>query len=1152
MGSVNSSQLKPIPSSADEFKAEYDTFKKFDENSDTTPRALLSHFMLSSVKIQRHPEFAMILLIGSCGCGKSSTMDHLLNIEDPVAKISNEGSANRKTSEYILTFDEPSYEVCDLVMSVIDTPGFNDIHGVKQDACNFVSIQQYFRTHPKFPAETKIYPNLVFFVAKADDTRMKGTNSQISKCLRGIKLLDVVDISHPNLVVILTFVCSVGFKNPEKWQVKMQEKKNLVSDLVFEILGVRTSVVLIENDPLEEYELEKDGDFTILPNGERQPLNLYNACLSLLDKSRDGKEKRDKFGHMVLNAAFKQKKKERPTNGYEVKAKDSKKEPLSQEELEFANELIEAPGRDFDKEMSCVATSQLKPMPSSNDEFIAEYETIKKLDENSEPTPRASLYSFILSSSAIQRHSEFAMILLVGTSGCGKSSTINHLLDIGDGTPVAKTSNVESTTRKTSEYTLTFDEPNYEVCDLVMSVIDTPGFNDSDGVDQDACNFVSIQQYFRTHPKFPAETKIYPNLVFFVAKADDTRMKGTNSQILKSLRGIKLLDVVDVSHPNLVVILTFVCSVGFKNPEKWQVRMQEKKNLVSDLVFQILGIRAPVVLVENDPLEDFELEKDGDFTILPNGERQPLNLYNACLSLLEKSRDGKEKRDKFGHMVLNAAFKQKKKDRPTNGYEVRAKDSNKEPLSQEELELTNAFIQASRGGDTNPLVIHAMDYLTENDIQEESVKKEILELVETMNSMGLSNKSNLKHTTISEINYHHTDSITEHGLQMLEKKFRMKCADITSFHAAEFIGQGYNVVINKSVPAQVLKFSVVDNKQFGFKIPECAQIMKLNETRTTQIHTQSHESYIRSRLLNFGLNVNIAPAILKIAPKFDMTYSEKRQKSDSGSSTTKKELTEVRIAKINVGEFKSKKIAFTDAFLSVVSELPKGNMEEKKAKQKFTDFFNRFGQFVVTSAYVGGAVEVETCDDNMKISNKDEDCADGGIDSSLPGALRFSGKHELSVNKESNQVSSISTTQWKGGRSDLHDEGTLHSNEKFLEWKTSIANDPVFLTNELTMEPISTFVGMIDVEKGNLCYQALQKLFQNKHLNLHNDNVTQTKSLAKGSKNSNTRVGSTKDPDTSDWSKMFGGHAKKTGAGVLTVIGFVVGAVCIAIFFGRR
>ena len=77
----------------------------------------------------------------------------------------------------------------------------------------------------------------------------------------------------------------------------------------------------------------------------------------------------------------------------------------------------------------------------------------------------------------------------------------------------------------------------------------------------------------------------------------------------------------------------------------------------------------------------------------------------------------------------------------------------------------------------------AMEYLTENDIQEESVKKEIFELVETMNSMGLSNKSNLKHTTISEINYHHTESITEHGLQMLEKKFRIKCADITSFHA---------------------------------------------------------------------------------------------------------------------------------------------------------------------------------------------------------------------------------------------------------------------------------------------------------------------------------------------------------------------------------
>ena len=64
------------------------------------------------------------------------------------------------------------------------------------------------------------------------------------------------------------------------------------------------------------------------------------------------------------------------------------------------------------------------------------------------------------------------------------------------------------------------------------------------------------------------------------------------------------------------------------------------------------------------------------------------------------------------------------------------------------------------------------------------LKKELFGLVETMNAMGLSDDSILKRTTISEINYFHDDIITEHGLQMLEKKFNIKCAE--SFHSGIF------------------------------------------------------------------------------------------------------------------------------------------------------------------------------------------------------------------------------------------------------------------------------------------------------------------------------------------------------------------------------
>ena len=296
----------------------------------------------------------------------------------------------------------------------------------------------------------------------------------------------------------------------------------------------------------------------------------------------------------------------------------------------------------------------------------------------------------MLSSAKIRRPLDSAMILLVGVSGVGKSSTINNLFDTGEEFKIVMTSSTESETRATSEYVLSFEEPSYQVCDLKMSVIDTPGFNDTEGVNQDACNFLSIKRFFETHQSLPEE-HTYPNLVFLVVSATDMRIKGPNSNLSKCLRGIKLLDVVDTKHQNLVIIVTFCCSVGHSNVEKWKQKMQEKTDNISKVVCEVLGVLAPVVLLEND-IEEHELTKDGDFTLLPNGERQPKNLYNACLKLLNQNKDH------LGLMILNTSFKSAKKDRPKNGHEAVAKNCLVEALCKEEMEFSEAFSESAKGG----------------------------------------------------------------------------------------------------------------------------------------------------------------------------------------------------------------------------------------------------------------------------------------------------------------------------------------------------------------------------------------------------------------------------------------------------------------------
>ena len=177
------------------------------------------------------------------------------------------------------------------------------------------------------------------------------------------------------------------------------------------------------------------------------------------------------------------------------------------------------------------------------------------------------------------------------------------------------------------------------------------------------------------------------------------------------------------------------------------------------------------------------------------------------------------------------------------------------------------------------------------------------------------------------------------------------------------------------------------------------------------MHLQRNESCIKSRPSALGLNVKMAPSILTMAPEFDVNYSKKRQENDSRSSTNTKILKEVRIANISVDEFDSKKIAFADDFRSAMEKLPSGNIENGKVMKEFINFFNRFGQFVLTSAYIGGSVECDNYNGIIELSSRDENNVGVSIVTHIVG--------QTSENTESNEVLRIPSSLWTGGSVDL-------------------------------------------------------------------------------------------------------------------------------------
>ena len=296
---------------------------------------------------------------------------------------------------------------------------------------------------------------------------------------------------------------------------------------------------------------------------------------------------------------------------------------------------------------------------------------------------------------ALARCPQRTSVLLVGSSGVGKSATINHLLKASEGEVVATTGSSDPETRATLEYVATVDNPDDEASDrkLELGIIDTPGVNDPRGLKQDACNLYSMKRFFETHPLF-SKTKCYPNLIFLLVSATDHRIEGSDSNLAHTLKVLKELDVVDQRYPNVVAVLTFSCSVSHKLVSRWEEKMKEKNNIISRAISQTLEIQAPVVWLEND-VDDFnELEKDGEFTLLPNGEKQPENVIKVCQTVLNKNGDYD------GLSAFTACFDSRNSKMlcAVRRHEFPANDSTKRPISEDEKNLLNNLRGDVTGG----------------------------------------------------------------------------------------------------------------------------------------------------------------------------------------------------------------------------------------------------------------------------------------------------------------------------------------------------------------------------------------------------------------------------------------------------------------------
>ncbi|CAG7730083.1 unnamed protein product, partial [Allacma fusca] len=236
------------------------------------------------------------------------------------------------------------------------------------------------------------------------------------------------------------------------------------------------------------------------------------------------------------------------------------------------------------------------------------------------------------------RSTNTASILLLGMTGAGKSHTINNLFSklitpVGDGV---------SCTKDIVEFTIQMPSQNLGISNAKIEVIDTPGFGDTEnGLEFDARVLANIDRLF--------ESKQYkPNFIILTVNINDKRLDGKVAPFVQLLLSLKMLlgkNVLDTTNSNLIVVLTHLCGAI----PKLQRDPSPKKLLVQKIVHENLGIsNVPVEVVENC-FEDYELEKKGDYFILPNKEYFPRNLYQSMVGIAQTV-------DPVGHGIVNEAY----------------------------------------------------------------------------------------------------------------------------------------------------------------------------------------------------------------------------------------------------------------------------------------------------------------------------------------------------------------------------------------------------------------------------------------------------------------------------------------------------------------
>ena len=196
--------------------------------------------------------------------------------------------------------DDPTLGVSNLQLTIVDTPGYFDDKGCEEDERNHRAILKY--------KEDKLgdyYPNLIIIVIQGCINRFNEEHPFV-KCLEKLRETSLIDLSYNNVICLFTYA-STFLNYPEDFK----KKKAMLIDLCKRKLDISVSVCYVENDLTN---LKTNGDWTVLSDGTKQPLNVFYCAKDIMKGGNKSKKDIDPLGLATFARFFSGK------SGYEITA----------------------------------------------------------------------------------------------------------------------------------------------------------------------------------------------------------------------------------------------------------------------------------------------------------------------------------------------------------------------------------------------------------------------------------------------------------------------------------------------------------------------------------------------------------------------------------------------------------------------------------------------------------------------------------------------------------------------------------------------------------------------------------------------------------------------------------------------------------------